>query len=102
MPTFWDTLLASGAQAASKVLTPLGGGISGALSNLVQTGQNKVTAVSNTIVATTNPNKPAASQPATPPTTTVKPASSAQTQATLGIFMVIAVIVLVLFLKRKN
>lgn len=100
MASFWDTLKESGTNLASKVLTPLGAGIGKGITNLVQQGQNKVSVLADNIVKTTNPNKPTASQPATPPTTGLKP--TAKTEATLGILMVVAVIVLILYMRGKK
>lgn len=101
---FWDTLVTSGTQLASKIVQPLGAGIGQSISNLVQTGQNKVGQLSSTIVKTTDPNKPTASQPAVPPTTAAKPTqtASALIQANIGIFAVIAVIVIALYMRGKK
>lgn len=101
MASFWDTLTSSGSSLASKVLEPLSGGIAKGFENLVQTGINKTTSISNTIAKTTDPNKPAASQTSTPPTTT--PATNAaQMQAKLGILIVVALVALLLFMRSKR
>lgn len=101
---FWDTLVSSGAQLASKIVAPLGAGIGQSVSNLVQTGQNKVSQLSSSIVQTTSPNTATGNKPSVPPTTAAKPVSSvnALIQANLGIFAVIAVIILVLYMRGKK
>lgn len=98
--SFWDTLSKSGQALASKVLTPLGSGIGQSITNLVQQGQNKVSGIADKIVKTTDPNKPTASQPAVPPTTGIP--SAAKSEATLGILMIVAVIVLILYMRGKK
>ncbi len=103
MANFWDTLVTSGQQLATKVVQPLGAGIGQSITNLVQQGQNKVSQFSSTIVKTTDPNKPAASQPAAPPTTSkIPPGTSALINANIGIIAVIALIVLFFYMRSKR
>lgn len=104
-PSFWQTIVTSGVNMAGTIVKPLGSGLTNTLGNLVQTGQNKVAGIAQTIVQTTDPN--AANKPAAPPTTSTKPAQTAAQLAaaaaqTKTLIIVLAGLVALFFFMRKK
>jgi len=106
---FWYTLETAGLGGIKAIATPLGAGVSQTFKNLVSTGQNKVAAIAQVAVQTTDPNKGAAtSQPSAPPTTGGLPppvpkttGSPLSTSSVSTLVLILGVVALFFFLRKR-
>jgi hypothetical protein len=104
MSDFWDSLSTLGTETLQKVSAPISTGIARSFSNIIQGTQLKVQAVTDKIVAGTDPKKNANS-PAIPPTTgsTVKttPITIAGVQISF-VFAAVAIAAAIYFMTRRG
>jgi hypothetical protein len=95
MGNFWDTLQSVGMQTIERVSAPVSSALGRTFSNIVQGTQQKVQAVTDKIVRSTDPIKNANS-PAIPPTTGSTANTSPMTFAGMQIGVLIAAVLVVL------